>query len=325
VYSLKDIINFSAIKLHIILNKKSKNNYMKIFDCFMFYDEKTLLDIRLNILNEYVDYFVIVESKYFHNGKERDLKFNIDEYSEFKDKIIYIVHDKLNKDIESLNSSDNYSTRSKKIIFNAHIRENDQRNKIIDGLKKADSNDLILLSDVDEIPNLEKINFKDINNQILMFEQDIFYYKLNRYLPSFIWFGTKACKKKKLLNPQWLRNIKSNKYHFYRLDTIFSNTRYINKIYIKNGGWHFSNLKTASDIELKLKSYLHHRDYEVEELGINKINELIQNNRTIYDMQTDKTSKKYGDDKRKNLEKYEIKKLPSYIQNNLKKYKDWID
>ena len=171
---------------------------MKIFDCFMFYDEKTLLDIRLNILNKYVDYFVIVESKYFHNGKERDLKFNIDEYSKFKEKIIYIVHDKLNKNIETLNSSDNYSTRSKKIILNAHIRENDQRNKIIDGLKKADSNDLILLSDVDEIPNLEKINFKDLNNQILMFEQDIFYYKLNRYLPNFIWFGTKACKKKKI-------------------------------------------------------------------------------------------------------------------------------
>ena len=298
---------------------------MKIFDCFMFYDEKTLLDIRLNILNKYVDYFVIVESKYFHNGKERDLKFNIDEYSKFKEKIIYIVHDKLNKNIETLNSSDNYSTRSKKIILNAHIRENDQRNKIIDGLKKADSNDLILLSDVDEIPNLEKINFKDLNNQILMFEQDIFYYKLNRYLPNFIWFGTKACKKKKLLNPQWLRNIKSNKYHFYRLDTIFSNTKYINKNYIKNGGWHFSNLKTASDIELKLKSYLHHYDYGFEDLGINKINELIQSNKTIYDMLTDKTSKKYGDDKRKNLEKYEIKKLPSYIQNNLKKYKDWID
>ena len=58
---------------------------MKIFDCFMFYDEKTLLDIRLNILNEYVDYFVIVESKYFHNGKERELKFNINEFSKFKE------------------------------------------------------------------------------------------------------------------------------------------------------------------------------------------------------------------------------------------------
>ena len=298
---------------------------MKIFDCFMFYDEKTLLDIRLNILNEYVDYFVIVESKYFHNGKERKLKFNINEFSKFKEKIIYIEHDKLNKDIIPLSPSDDHAAKSKKIIFNAHIRENDQRNKIIDGLKKAQSNDLILLSDVDEIPNLERTNFNGITNQILMFEQDIFYYKLNRYLPKFTWFGTKACKKKRLLNPQWLRNIKSNEYPFYRIDTIFSNTKYINKIYIKNGGWHFSNLKTALDIELKLKSYLHHYDYEGEELGVNKIDELIQSNKTIYDMQTDKTSKKYGDDKRKNLEKYEIKRLPSYIQNNLIKYKDWID
>ncbi len=298
---------------------------MKIFDCFMFYDEKTLLDIRLNILNKYVDYFVIVESKYFHNGKERELKFNIDDYSKFKDKIIYIKQDKLNQKLEELNPNDNHSTKSRKLIFNAHIRENDQRNKIVDGLKNAVSNDLILLSDVDEIPNLERVNFKDIKNQILMFEQDIFYYKLNRHLPNFTWFGTKACKMKNLLNPQWLRNIKSNKYYFYRLDTIFSNTRYINKTYIKNGGWHFSNLKDASGIELKLKSYLHHHDYDGEELGINKINELIQNNETIYDMFSDKTSKKYGDDKRKNLEKYEINKLPMYIQNNLNKYKDWID
>ena len=50
---------------------------MKIYDCFMFYDEDMLLDIRLNILDKYVDYFVIVESRYFHNGKNRELKFNL--------------------------------------------------------------------------------------------------------------------------------------------------------------------------------------------------------------------------------------------------------
>jgi len=158
-----------------------------------------------------------------------------------------------------------------------------------------------------------------------MFEQNIFYYKLNRYLPNFIWFGTKACKKKNLLSPQWLRNIKKTKYNFYRLDTFFSKTKYIKKKYIKNGGWHFSNLKNSSDIELKLKSYLHHRDYEVEELGQSKIDYLIKQNKTIYDMFGDKSSKKFGDDKRKNLEKFEIKKLPNYIQDNIEKYKNWID
>jgi beta-1,4-mannosyl-glycoprotein beta-1,4-N-acetylglucosaminyltransferase len=291
----------------------------------MFYDEKTLLDIRLNILNEHVDYFVIVESRYFHNGVKRQLKFNIDDYTKFRDKIIYITHDEQSDKLKTLGPHDSESEKSYKLIFNAHIRENDQRNKIIEGLTGASSKDLILISDVDEIPNLENLNLKDIKNQILIFEQNIFYYKLNRYLPNFKWFGTKACIKKNLLCPQWLRNIKSNKYSFYRIDTIFSDTKYINKKYIKNGGWHFSNLKNASDIELKLKSYLHHHDYESEELGKDKIDDLIKNNQTIYDMFGDKSSKKYGDDKRKKLEKYEINKLPPYIQNNLNKYKDWID
>ena len=291
----------------------------------MFYDEKTLLDIRLNILNEHVDYFVIVESRYFHNGVKRQLKFNIDNYTKFKDKIIYITHDEQSDKLKTLGPRDSENEKSYKLIFNAHIRENDQRNKIIEGLTSANPKDLILISDVDEIPNLENLNLKDIKNQILIFEQNIFYYKLNRYLPNFKWFGTKACIKKNLICPQWLRNIKSNKYSFYRIDTIFSDTKYINKKYIKNGGWHFSNLKNASDIELKLKSYLHHHDYESEELGKDKIDDLIKNNQTIYDMFGDKSSKKYGDDKRKKLEKYEINKLPSYIQNNLNKYKNWID
>ena len=70
---------------------------------------------------------------------------------------------------------------------------------------------LILISDVDEIPNFESIKLEKINNQIVMFEQSIFYYKLNRYLPNFTWYGTKGCKKKYLKSPQWLRNIKNKK------------------------------------------------------------------------------------------------------------------
>ena len=90
------------------------------------------------------------------------------------------------------------------------------------------------------------------------------------YLTNFKWFGTKACRKKDLQSPQWLRNIKDKKYPFWRIDTFFSKNKYINKIYIKNGGWHFSNIKDPEDIELKLKSYLHHRDYELKTLGSEK-------------------------------------------------------
>ena len=86
-----------------------------------------------------------------------------------------------------------------------------------------------------------------IFNKIVIFEQDIFYYKLNRYLEGFTWHGTKACKKKNLKSPQWIRNIKNKKFGFWRLDTFFSETKYINKIFIKKGGWHFSNIKSAED------------------------------------------------------------------------------
>ena len=298
---------------------------MKIFDCFMFYDEDLLLDLRLNILNDFIDYFVIVESKYFHNGKERQLKFDIKKYKKFENKIIYIVHENEPPGISKVNKDDDEDIKSYKLITNAHLRENDQRNQISQGLNDATDNDLILISDVDEIPNFESIKLEKVKNQIVMFEQSIFYYKLNRYLPNFTWYGTKGCKKKYLKSPQWLRNIKSKKFPFWRLDALFSDTKYINKYFIKSGGWHFSNLKNAEDVELKLNRYLHHHDYEVERLGVKKINELIKNNLTIYDMFADKTKKKYGDDKRKKLEKYEFSNLPEYIKLNKDKLKDWID
>ena len=298
---------------------------MKIFDCFMFYDEELLLDLRLNILDKHIDFFVIVESKYFHNGKQRQLKFDINKYKKFESKIIYIIHENEPAGIYKIEKEDNETIKSHKLITNAHLRENEQRNHISKGLSNAADDDLILISDVDEIPNFESIKLGKIKNQIIMFKQNIFYYKLNRYLPNFTWYGTKGCKKKNLKSPQWLRNIKSKKFLFWRLDTLFSNKKYINKYFVNDGGWHFSNLKNAEGLELKLKSYLHHRDYEVEELGIKKIDELIKNNQTIYDMFADKSSKKYGDNKRKKLEKYEFNCLPKFIKLNKDRLKDWID
>ena len=66
---------------------------MKIFDCFMYFDEETVLELRLNILDKYVDYFVIVESSFTHKGDKRDLKFNPQKFKKFKDKLIYITYD----------------------------------------------------------------------------------------------------------------------------------------------------------------------------------------------------------------------------------------
>ena len=289
----------------------------------MYFDEEVVLDLRLNTLNEYVDYFVIVESSFNHKGEKRKLKFNLKKFEKFAKKIIYLVYDKVPQKIEAISPADTEYEKSRKYIFNAYLRENGQRNYIVEGLNSADQNDIILVSDVDEIPNLEKINFKKISEKIIFFRQGMFYYKFNLRLPNFIWTGTKACKKKDLLSPQWLRNIKDKKYPFYRIDTLFSKTKYSNIKFIVEGGWHFTNIKTAEEIRNKLKSYLHHREFDVDPISVKDINEIINKKNAIYDLKVDKRSNKFGNGKK--LENLKINSLPNYLQKNIEKYKEWID
>ena len=298
---------------------------MKIFDCFMYFDEKTVLELRLNILDKYVDYFVIVESSFTHKGDRRDLKFNHQKFKKFKDKLIYITYDEEPVEIEKnqVYEKDDEATKSFKYIENAILRENGQRNQILKGLELAKDDDFILISDVDEIPNLENLKLAKIKEKIVLFKQDMFYYKFNLRLPNLDWTGTKGCRKKFLKSPQWLRNIKDRKYPFYRLDTFFSNSKCIDIKIISNGGWHFSNLKTASEIEYKLKSYLHHREFDENPLSVEEISDLIKNKQAIYDLKVDKRVNKIGDGSK--LEKYPTDKLPMFLQDNLNDYKEWID
>jgi len=296
---------------------------MKIFDCFMYFDEDLILDLRLNTLNKFIDYFVIVESIYNHKGEKRKLKFNIKKFKKFNNKIIYLIHNQVPNEIKKINKNDSENEINTKYIFNAIFRENSQRNYILKGLSKAKDDDIILISDVDEIPNLKKVNFKKLKNKLIFFNQEMFYYKFNLKLPNYNWIGTKSCKKKYLKNPQWLRNIKDRKYPFYRLDTFFSDKKFSNVEIIENGGWHFTNIKTAEQIRYKLKSYLHHREFEVNPVTKNQIEKLIKNRIAIYDLRLDKRSQKIGQGSK--LQKYNLKKLPTYIIDNKKKYKKWID
>ena len=133
---------------------------MKIFDCFMYFDEEIVLDLRLNVLNDYVDYFVIVESTFTHRGDTRKLKFNHEKFKKFEKKIVYLVYDEYPSNIEEALNDDNHDEKSRKYILNAAYRENGQRDFIINGLQNANDEDLILVSDVDEIPNLENLDKK---------------------------------------------------------------------------------------------------------------------------------------------------------------------
>ena len=296
---------------------------MKIYDCFMYFDEEVVLDVRLNTLNEFVDYFVIVESIYTHKGDPRELKFNHKKFEKFKDKIIYIVDEETYPQTDEINTEDSEDEKSRKAIFNAAYRENGQRNLITRGLKKANDEDIIMVSDVDEIPKLSELNFKNINEKIILFKQDMFYYKFNLWLPNLIWTGTKACKKKNLVNPQWLRNIKDRKYSFFRIDTFFSKTKYTSTKVINDGGWHFSNIKTPKEIEFKLRSYLHHREFDLNPLSVTQIDEIIRNKQAIYDLKVDKTVNKIGNGSI--LKNFDLNKLPEYIVTNKNKFLDWID
>ena len=289
----------------------------------MFFDEEMLLGLRLKTLDKYIDKFIIVESKYTHSGDKKKLIFNINKYSEFKSKINYIVTEDPPEGIENINNDDNENQKNIKHIMNALRRENYQRNKIMDGLNEADPEDWVIISDLDEIPNLDKINFNKINKKIIFFKQRVFYYKLNLELKKIHWIGSKAVLKKNLISPQWLRNIKDRIYSRWRFDIIFSKKKYNNIFYMDDGGWHFSYIKKPEDIEKKLKSYLHHREYDLEPLGIEKIKNFVNNKSVIYDHRVDQTQYKFSGSQK--LEKIELNNLPPDVKNNVNFYKEWLE
>ena len=296
---------------------------MNIFDCFMYFDEEQILELRLNVLDEKVDFFVIVESIYNHRGDKRDLLFNKNKFLKFSKKIIYLVSEEIPKNVEPINENEDKKEKDRKYIMNAIYRENAQRNLISKGIKNANKDDLIMISDVDEIPKLESLDLKNIKNDIFIFKQYMFHYKYNLVLPNFKWTGTKAIKKKNLISPQWLRNIKDKRYPFYRIDTIFSKKKYTNLKVINDGGWHFTNIKTPKMIRHKFKSYLHHFEFDQTNLVESDIENFIKKKQAIYNLKVDKRGSKLGNGE--TLENFDIKKLPIYIQHNLEKYKDWID
>jgi len=289
----------------------------------MYFDEDIVLDVRLNYLNEYVDKFVIVESRYNHKGEKREPQFNIENFSKFKEKIIYLLINDEPNNIKDITDNLNGEKKTGRFIMNALRRENFQRNFIYKGISQASDNDWIIISDLDEIPDLKNYDLKKSELPLIFFKQLMIYYKFNLVLKNYSWIGSKACKKKNLISPQWLRNIKDRSYPWWRLDTLFSKSKYNKIMIIENGGWHFSYIKNASDIEKKLKSYLHHREYDLNPVGVKNIKEMIINKKTIYNLKVDSKLNKFDDGNK--LEKIDINLLPNYILKNKNKFSEWIE
>ena len=269
---------------------------MSIYDCFSYWDEDLLLDLRLNILDKSVDYFVIIEGNKTWQNNPKKLKFDINKYQKFKNKIIYIP-------VTDMPGGDN-----------PYARENYQRNAISRGIVKANEDDIIIISDLDEIPNPKEINKFKPNMRYAAFKQLHFYYKLNlRSQKNPYWYGSKICVKKFLKSPQWLRDLKFKKRPFWRLDKFRLNN------IIDDGGWHFCNLKEPKEILYKYKNlcetndpYIFKEKIEKKYLNLDEIEKRISEGLDIIG-RDEKYSKIDLDNK-----------FPDFILKNKLNLKKWI-
>lgn len=294
---------------------------MKIFDCTTYYSEDLMLEVRFNILNEHVHKFIIVESKYSHSGKKKELNFNIDNFKKFKDKIVYLVIE--NEPENIMDVSDPKSSIYIKRM-NSLKRIEQSYDYMLNGIKDASDEDLIILNDNDEIPNLNSKQFLASKKKIIIFEQLFCYYKFNLLYDLVPWYGSRACKKKYLKSFSWLKNLKNKKYPFWRIDTLLSNYKEISVDIIKDGGWHFTNVMSPEKLFNKLNNFGHHNEFELSNISINDLKEQIENKMVNYNHLADKTDQnKYKFNyKLKNLDN---ELLPEFLRLNKTLYKDWFN
>tara|TARA_B100000767_G_scaffold95202_1_gene91595 strand:- start:111 stop:986 length:876 start_codon:yes stop_codon:yes gene_type:complete len=288
---------------------------MKIFDCTTYFSEDMLMDLRFNVLDKFVHKFIVVESIFSHSGKKKDLNFDIKNFPKFKDKIIYKV---IEKEPFGLVNADSPANKR----FNSIKRIEQSYEYMTNGVNLASENDLIILSDNDEIPNLESRQFQSSSKDIILFKQLFFYYKFNLLYEKVKWFGSKACKKKKLKSFSWLRNIKNKVYPSWRIDTYFSKLKHINIEIIEQGGWHFTNIKTPQDLFIKMSNFGHHDEFELSGLTVEDIKKKIDDKKVFYNHFSDKSDlNKWSNND--SLEMIDIRLLPSYLQKNKDEYKNW--
>ena len=269
---------------------------MAIYDCFQFFNEEHILDLRLNILDEFVDFFVIVESTTDHQGNVKKLNFDSKKFNKFSKKIIYIIVDDTSESIKKPHQG------------GESLVEQHQRNSLLKGLKNCHDEDLVILSDVDEIPDLTKLNiFDKKKNKYAVFSQKMFNYKINLLNETENnWLGSKICLKKNLKSPQWLRNLKFKKYPFWRID------KPRNLQIIENGGWHFAYLQSPENISQKIKSFAHGEFNKAHFVNQDNIKKKIEMGEDIFDRGI-------------NYKRVEIdNSFPKYIVDNKEKFKKWI-
>ncbi len=273
-----------------------------IFDCFTYNNEDLILELRLNTLDRFVDKFVVIEATSDHAGNRKELNFNINKFKTFEKKIRYIVVDDMPQNAKSF-------YYNKRIWHKNIVRDEYQRNQIVRGLFDAKDEDLILISDIDEIPNLVNIN-KVSFKKYAVFNQKFFKFKLNLLSPGQTPYqGSRVIRKKYLkgkITPQWLRYQYTKRIKFWQFHRHFTNPTVITE-----GGWHFSFIVNPEKIKNKMESYAH------GELNIDKfkdtsyIKDRISNFKDIF-----------SDGPLKKVEIDET--FPEYILKNKTKFEEFI-
>jgi len=297
---------------------------MKIFDCTTYFDEPLLFELRLNILDKFVNEFVVCEATYTHSGQPKKINFDKNNYSNFKNRITHIIVDQEPNNL--LEISDANKINNSLFRLNAAKRIKKQRDAIASCFDKSNDNDWVIYSDSDEIPDLSKIDLKNINKKIILFKQKVFHYKFNLVLGSHDWFGSKACKFKNLSSFTDLREIKTKKYNWWRLDTILKNNKFINLQIVEDGGWHFTELKSPNEIFIKHKNDEHHDEFDLTGINETDIEDMVKNRYISYDHSADKRDlkKKWNRNNRVYLSKINDNKLPNYLIDNKNKYLKWF-
>ena len=293
---------------------------MKIYDCTTFYSEHMMLDVRFHILDQYVEKFIVTEATYSHSGKKKKLNFDINNYPKFKNKIIYLVIDKEPENL--IKKEDELSDTHKRL--NSIKRIELSYDYMKNAIENIAEDDLVILSDNDEIPNLESKKFKDCKKDVILFKQLFFYYKFNLYYDLMPWFGSKACKKKSLKSFSWLNNLKTKKYPFWRLDTLFSQNKLTNLDIIDDGGWHFTNIKTPEDLYEKLSNFGHHDEFDESGITLDILKKHMNDKIVFYNHFADQKDRNKWKNNYK-LKKIDLNLLPDYLVKNKQKYKDWFN
>ena len=281
----------------------------KIYDCFCYFNEDMLLELRLETLWNYVDYFVISEATYTHAGKERETHFDMQRFAKYQSKIRYLKLDQRPPGPNDFWKNENFI-----------------RNHLAQGLYDAQAEDWVIISDLDEIPNprvIQEYNPKYLRGD---FDQRYYSYFLNNYwlgdvdangviIPKTnIWRGSKITTYRHFVdffqsNPTSVRSYKSSgllrsiKREWFKK---------VNVQLIENGGWHFTWIFKMPDIVKKIESTAHQEFNRSEFKDPQYIEDMIKSGRDFH----------------KPKSRYQVQPLdqqfPRFLLENPEKFRDFL-